>query len=114
MLQTEHLVLATANPDLTLREIAAPADDQAFFAAFNDSRDDIERTDPGAAAGKFLTIEAAAAARYEAQITGRLRMGGWLDGNYVATFTAKEPIQNGVEIGYWVRTRFNGQGIATL
>jgi len=103
------LVIATERPGLIVRELWTPEDDVAYQRSYERSRPEIEASDPGAPS-KYHVIEEVEAARQNAG--DRLRLGIWDGGTFVGSVNT-EPDGEGVEVGYWVDSRFAGRGIAT-
>jgi RimJ/RimL family protein N-acetyltransferase len=104
----QRLIIPTEQDKLELRELWTRQDDEAYFAAVEASRPQLNAYDQGTA-DRYRSVDDVTHARLVAAHIGRLRFGIFDDQQFVGTLN-----KQGQEIGYWLDTRQTGHGYATL
>lgn len=109
----DPFVLETAVPGVVVRELLTEADDNAFQAAYDASRDDIARVDPYAIL-RHLSPGATTGTREHARSHGRVYTGVWDEDTLVGSVDVRPQQDGSVEIGYWTDSRRTGNHYASL
>ena len=106
------VVIPTGNPNVVIRELWTDQDDKEYYEAYEESRAEIGIFDPDVDT-KHTSEAHTRKTRLEA--VKNLRTGIWEDGIFSGSVNARENDgEDGVEIGYWIRTSKTGRGLATL
>lgn len=104
------LNLPTERGGVTLKQLATPEDDRAYWNAVEANRDHLNQLGD-ATSQKYQQLEDVTDARLNAG--SKLRMGIWDEDTFVGSINAT-PKNDEVEIGYWLDSRYTGKGYATL
>jgi RimJ/RimL family protein N-acetyltransferase len=109
----EPLKIYTENPDVILRELKTEADDIAYFEAVDADRDHLNQYGD-TTSRKYPTLQDVTKARVNAG--GKLRMGIWDPSEtFLGSINARANDDAAeVEIGYWLRSKMQGHGYATV
>jgi RimJ/RimL family protein N-acetyltransferase/ADP-ribose pyrophosphatase YjhB (NUDIX family) len=107
---TNVLVVPTGREDVILRQLSTEADDADYFNAVEANREHLSQFGDDTSRN-YQTLEDVTNSRINAG--SKLRMGIWSGETFVGTVNAT-PNKNEAAIGYWLDSRYQRHGFATL
>jgi RimJ/RimL family protein N-acetyltransferase len=112
LLMKTALELPTEMEGVVLRELVTSADDEAYFAAIDVSREHLSQYGDTTSA-RYPTLGKVKESR--ALYSNRLRLGIWAEDDFVGTIDARpNEAKSEAEIGFWLRADATGNGYATI
>lgn len=107
------LQIDSLNEQVVLRQLATEADDQAYFAAVDASREHLSQFGDETAR-RYPTVASVTKARLNPENPDELRMGIWHEETFVGSARLTPDEAGTAEIGCWLDVRHTGKGYATL